>query len=71
VTVNGLFMTLLGFMTELGITTEELAKWHEVGITPHQADTVGLLILGAGVVLWLIGRTMARQDRPSRDAAPR
>ena len=30
---NGFFMTILGFMTVLGITTEELAKWHEIGVT--------------------------------------
>ena len=26
---NGFFMTLLGYMTEFGITTEVTAKWHE------------------------------------------
>jgi hypothetical protein len=62
VTFNGVFMTALGFMTELGITTEELAKWHEIGVTPHQADTIGLLILAAGVVLFVVGRMVARTD---------
>ena len=62
VTFNGVFMTALGFMTELGITTEELAKWHEIGVTPHQADTMGLLILAAGVVLFVVGRIVARMD---------
>ena len=37
---NGFFMTVLGFMTEFGITTEATAKWHEIGVTPHQADIV-------------------------------
>jgi APA family basic amino acid/polyamine antiporter len=62
VTFNGVFMTALGFMTELGITTEELAKWHEIGVTPHQADTIGLVILAAGVVLFVAGRMVARTD---------
>jgi APA family basic amino acid/polyamine antiporter len=61
--VNGVFMTALGFMTELGITTEELAKWHEIGVTPHQADTIGLLIVGIGAVLFVVGRVTGRGDR--------
>ena len=40
---NGFFMTVLGFMTEFGITTEATTKWHEIHVTPHQADTVGLV----------------------------
>ena len=39
---NGFFMTVLGVMTELGITTEALTKWHEIHVTPHEADMVGL-----------------------------
>ena len=31
---NGFFMTVLGFMTELGITTEATTKWHEIHVTP-------------------------------------
>jgi len=64
--VNGLFMTALGFMTELGITTEELAKWHEIGVTPHQADTIGLAIVGTGAVLFVLGRVIGRGDRGPR-----
>lgn len=52
---NGFFMTILGFMTELGITTEATAKWHEIGVTPHQADMVGLGVLGVGIGVLLIG----------------
>jgi len=60
---NGLFMTILGYMTELGITTEATTKWHEIHVTPHQADTVGLSLLAAGVVLFLAGRFIAKAGR--------
>jgi hypothetical protein len=71
VALNGFFMTLLGLMTELGITTEELAKWHEIRVTPHQADTIGLIIVAAGVVLVVIGRVMARSGDAGPQAAAR
>ncbi len=60
---NGLFMTILGFMTVLGITTEELAKWHEIGVTPEQSDQLGLLVLGAGLVVFVIGRLLAKSGK--------
>jgi APA family basic amino acid/polyamine antiporter len=68
VTFNGFFMTLLGFMTELGITTEETAKWHEIHVTAHQADMVGLGLLGAGLAILLAGVAMRRAtgERPLR-----
>lgn len=60
---NGCFMTILGFMTVLGITTEELAKWHEIGVTPEQSDQLGLLVLGAGLVVFVIGRLLAKSGK--------
>jgi APA family basic amino acid/polyamine antiporter len=60
---NGFFMTILGFMTVLGITTEELAKWHEIGVTPEQSDQLGLLVLGAGLVVFVIGRLVAKSGK--------
>jgi APA family basic amino acid/polyamine antiporter len=57
---NGFFMTILGFMTALGITTENTAKWHEIGVTAHQSDTVGLYVLGVGLALFLAGIGIAR-----------
>jgi APA family basic amino acid/polyamine antiporter len=60
---NGFFMAVLGTMTELGITTEATTKWHEIHVTPHQADTVGLAVLGAGAVLFFAGRMVARSGR--------
>jgi len=57
---NGFFMTVLGFMTELGITTEATTKWHEIHVTPQQADTVGLFVLGSGLVVFLAGRAIAK-----------
>jgi APA family basic amino acid/polyamine antiporter len=60
---NGLFMTILGFMTVLGITTEELAKWHEIGVTPEQSDQLGLLVLGVGLVVFVVGRLLAKSGK--------
>jgi APA family basic amino acid/polyamine antiporter len=60
---NGFFMTVLGYMTELGITTEATTKWHEIHVTPHQADTVGLAVLAAGAVVFLAGRAVAKAGR--------
>jgi APA family basic amino acid/polyamine antiporter len=57
---NGFFMTVLGYMTEFGITTEALTKWHEIHVTPEQADTVGLAVLAVGAVLFVAGRTLAK-----------
>ena len=52
-------------MTELGITTEAPTKWHEIHVTPHQADTVGLAVLGVGAVLFFAGRVLAKSGRPA------
>lgn len=57
---NGVFMTLLGYMTEWGITTETTAKWHEIHVTADQADTVGLAVLGIGLAIFVVGRLLAR-----------
>jgi hypothetical protein len=62
---NGFFMTILGYMTEFGITTEATTKWHEIHVTPHQADTVGLGVLGAGAALFVAGRVIAKARRAS------
>ena len=50
-------------MTVLGITTEELAKWHEIGVTPEQSDQLGLLVLGAGLVVFVVGRLLAKSGK--------
>jgi basic amino acid/polyamine antiporter, APA family len=60
---NGFFMTVLGTMTELGITSEATTKWHEIHVTPHEADTVGLVVLAVGAVLFFAGRVLARSGR--------
>jgi APA family basic amino acid/polyamine antiporter len=61
---NGFFMALLGFMTEVGITTEATTKWHEIHVTPHQSDMVGLGVLAAGTVTFFAGRALAKAGRP-------
>ena len=60
---NGFFMTVLGTMTELGITSEATTKWHEIHVTPHEADTVGLVVLAAGAVVFFAGRMIAKSGR--------
>ena len=65
---NGFFMAVLGYMTEFGITTEALTKWHEIHVTPQQADTVGLAVLATGAVVFAAGRLMARSGRPAATA---
>jgi len=63
VVFNGFFMTILGFMTEFGVTTEATAKWHEIHVTPGQSDTFGLMLLGGGIVVTAIGYVIARAGR--------
>jgi hypothetical protein len=57
---NGFFMTLLGYMTEFGITTEATARWGEIGVTPEDADTLGLIVLAAGAAVFIVGRVLSR-----------
>jgi basic amino acid/polyamine antiporter, APA family len=59
---NGFCITLLAYMTELGVTTEVTAKWHEIGVTPERADIVGLQVLGASIVVFVIGLVLARMS---------
>ncbi|HEY8548984.1 MAG TPA: amino acid permease [Vicinamibacterales bacterium] len=57
---NGLAMTILGYMTEFGITNETIAKWHEIGVTPDQADSFGLMILGISIAIWVVGLLLTK-----------
>ena len=69
---NGFSITLLGLMTEWGVTTEELAKWHELDavltrwfglhINPEIADAFGLKILVVGVVAAAVGYALTRSS---------
>jgi APA family basic amino acid/polyamine antiporter len=52
---NGFFVTLLALMTELGVNSEVTAKWHEIGVAPESADTLGLQVLGVGAALLIAG----------------
>ena len=72
---NGFSITLLGLLTKWGVTTEELAKWHEVDalisrfgmhINPDIADAFGLKILLIGAVLVVIGMLMSRSTSKAR-----
>lgn len=72
---NGFCITLLGLLTGFGITTEELAKWHEVDalisrvglhVNPEIADRFGLQILAAGLVMAGVGFALGRGSGKGR-----
>jgi len=52
---NAACMTVLGYMTEFGLTNETTAKWHEIGVTADEADTFGLQLLAVSVAVWAVG----------------
>jgi hypothetical protein len=52
---NAACVTILGYMTQFGVTTETLAKWSEIGVTAEQADAFGLRFLVVSVAVWAIG----------------
>jgi hypothetical protein len=69
---NGFAITLLALLTEWGITTEELAKWHELDallsrfgmhINPEIADAFGLKILGIGALVTVVGFVLGRSTK--------
>jgi APA family basic amino acid/polyamine antiporter len=66
---NGFCITLLALLTEWGITTEELAKWHELDavisrfgmhVNPEIADALGIRILLIGAVVTIAGVLLGR-----------
>lgn len=59
---NGFAMTILGFFTEWGITNDTTAKWHEIGVTAEQADVFGLQVFGIALVVFIIGRVLAKSS---------
>ncbi|HSL20524.1 MAG TPA: amino acid permease [Vicinamibacterales bacterium] len=69
---NGAAILVLALLTEWGVTTETLAKWHEVdalidGIGLHVsaeiADRFGLQIIGIGAVITALGWIATRATR--------
>ncbi|HTM31516.1 MAG TPA: amino acid permease [Vicinamibacterales bacterium] len=57
---NAACITVLGYMTEFGVTSETLAKWSELSslglnVTADQADTFGLKFLVIAVAVWAVG----------------
>jgi APA family basic amino acid/polyamine antiporter len=77
---NGFCITLLAYLTEFGITTEELAKWHELDamlsrigghVTPEIADALGLRILLLGAAVTAVGFVLARSGRQNSVGAGR
>jgi APA family basic amino acid/polyamine antiporter len=70
---NGFCITLLGLLTEWGVTAEALAKWDELDtllnnwfgmhISPEIADAFGLKILIVGLVASVLGFVLARTSK--------
>jgi APA family basic amino acid/polyamine antiporter len=69
---NGFAITLLALLTEWGVISEELARWHEfdatisrigLHINPEIADSFGFTILGIGAVVTGIGLVLARSGK--------
>jgi uncharacterized membrane protein len=69
---NGFAITLLALLTEWGVISEELARWHEfdatiskigLHINPQIADSFGFTILGIGAVVTVIGLVLARSGK--------
>jgi APA family basic amino acid/polyamine antiporter len=74
---NGFCILLLGVLTQVGVTTEELAKWHELDalisrfgmhINPEIADRFGIQIIVVGAIFtaigWVLGRSTGAKRRP-------
>jgi hypothetical protein len=57
---NTACIVVLAFMTVLGLTTETIAKWHEIGVTAEEADAFGLKWLAVSVVVLVIGWGMRK-----------
>jgi APA family basic amino acid/polyamine antiporter len=60
---NGFFVTLIAYLTEFGVTSEITAKWHEIGVTPQDADALGLQVLGTGLVVFVAGMALRAAGR--------
>jgi hypothetical protein len=73
---NGAAITVLALLTEWNVTTEALARWHEldaltsrvgIRVTPEIADRFGLTILGIGAAVtavgWVIGKAVGASPR--------
>jgi basic amino acid/polyamine antiporter, APA family len=60
---NGFFIALIAYLTEFGVTSEITAKWHEIGVTPQDADALGLQVLGTGLVVFVVGMALRAAGR--------
>jgi hypothetical protein len=69
VVFNGFFMTLLAYLTEWGVTNENTAKWHEINVTPEQADALGLTVLGTGIAILVAGIVLSKVSGEGRKQA--
>jgi hypothetical protein len=62
-------VTALAYMTEFGITSEAIAKWDEIGVTPEAADAFALRWLVVAVAVFAAGWGMRKASGADRAAA--
>lgn len=55
---NAFWIAIVGAMSVFGVTSEAIAKWHEVHVSAEQAFYGGLGLTVAGAVLFAMGRSM-------------
>jgi uncharacterized membrane protein len=69
---NGFCITLLAFLTILGVTNEAQAKWSELDallsyagmhVNPEIADVFGLKIMALGAGVAVLGMVLSRRGR--------
>ncbi|MEP7119095.1 MAG: hypothetical protein ABI880_16025, partial [Acidobacteriota bacterium] len=61
---NTACIAVLAYMTELGLTTETIAKWHEIGVTAELADAFALKWLSVSLVIFAIGFGLRKAAAP-------
>lgn len=59
---NAVCITILGFMTQIGLTNETTARWSEIGVTAEQADVFGLQMLAVAVAVYAAGFLLTRMS---------
>jgi basic amino acid/polyamine antiporter, APA family len=63
---NGAAIALQGLMTEWGMKSQELAKWHEItwtGLTSGRAVSFGFVLTALSLVVFFGGRLLGRTDK--------
>jgi hypothetical protein len=70
--VTALWLTILGFLTEFGITSETTAHWSDLAaigfqVTAGQPSAFGARCLVVAAAVWVVGFGLGKGTGPSRD----